>query len=532
MAKNKYIDYTNDQLENLINEIYAGSISASVLPVDLYHAINARLLDAVWKGFGGSSSDFVDGSADKLLVQYYEHNIAVFSGAKTFQQVKDMSNAVFKPDGYKRDFSDFKKLITGDGFHDGIFRTYNVNWLRTEYDTAFATAQMGRQWNEYVADAETFPLLKYVTVHDERVRHDHKAFDGVTLPIGHSFWNTHTPPNGFNCRCRLIQLSEFDEYTITDDGDVKNLPDPDQKLFEFNPGKDGYIFDESKHPYSVKVGERFKVAQSVNFGFPTPPKPVDPLPTPKIPKTIKKKTQPKTTAELIDTITNGSDVEFAIGKMFNDGLKRSIKKFDFDFGTFPVDEWKMKLKTIDNLTTDYNLSHLVRDEIGTIKFKGGVSYYGRIVSSGGGKWIDEIDFGKKTDTVERVFDSKSTKWRSKSRVDAENIPVATIVHEFAHVICVDHSKAWADTTINAFWGELSGAKRRYNARMKKIRLDRTLTPDEKMEKLQFEYLGNYSGTNANEFMAEGFTEYKLSSNPSPVAVEIGQLIDRYFKKGK
>jgi hypothetical protein len=31
-------------------------------------------------------------------------------------------------------------------------------------------------------------------------------------------------------------------------------------------------------------------------------------------------------------------------------------------------------------------------------------------------------------------------------------------------------------------------------------------------------------------MAEGFTEYKLSSKPSKYAIEIGKLIDKYFKK--
>jgi hypothetical protein len=31
-------------------------------------------------------------------------------------------------------------------------------------------------------------------------------------------------------------------------------------------------------------------------------------------------------------------------------------------------------------------------------------------------------------------------------------------------------------------------------------------------------------------MAEGFTEYKLSSNPTKYAKEIGKLIDKYFKK--
>ena len=31
-------------------------------------------------------------------------------------------------------------------------------------------------------------------------------------------------------------------------------------------------------------------------------------------------------------------------------------------------------------------------------------------------------------------------------------------------------------------------------------------------------------------MAEAFTEYKLNSNPSKYALEVGKLIDKYFKK--
>lgn len=43
------------------------------------------------------------------------------------------------------------------------------------------------------------------------------------------------------------------------------------------------------------------------------------------------------------------------------------------------------------------------------------------------------------------------------------------------------------------------------------------------------YLGKYASANIDEFMAEGFTEYKLSSKPSKYAIEIGKLIDKYFK---
>jgi hypothetical protein len=53
---------------------------------------------------------------------------------------------------------------------------------------------------------------------------------------------------------------------------------------------------------------------------------------------------------------------------------------------------------------------------------------------------------------------------------------------------------------------------------------------DKIDDFNKNYLGKYASTNIDEFMAEGFTEYKLSSNPSKYAVEIGKLIDKYFKK--
>ena len=43
-------------------------------------------------------------------------------------------------------------------------------------------------------------------------------------------------------------------------------------------------------------------------------------------------------------------------------------------------------------------------------------------------------------------------------------------------------------------------------------------------------LGNYASTNLDEFMAEAFTEYQLSSNPSKYATLVGKLMDKYFKK--
>jgi hypothetical protein len=50
------------------------------------------------------------------------------------------------------------------------------------------------------------------------------------------------------------------------------------------------------------------------------------------------------------------------------------------------------------------------------------------------------------------------------------------------------------------------------------------------QKIKEIHLGRYSETNLNEFMAEAFTEYKLSSKPGKYALQVGKLIDRIWKK--
>jgi hypothetical protein len=38
----------------------------------------------------------------------------------------------------------------------------------------------------------------------EHPRLQHLAWDGLTLPANHPFWQTHYPPNGFGCKCRAV----------------------------------------------------------------------------------------------------------------------------------------------------------------------------------------------------------------------------------------------------------------------------------------------------------------------------------------
>lgn len=85
--------------------------------------------------------------------------------------------------------------------------------LELIYDTNLRVARGAGRWQRYSRQAAAFPYLRGVTARDERVRHpprsdsDHRAFDGIILPVRHPFWLRWWTPLGFRCRCTIIQMT-------------------------------------------------------------------------------------------------------------------------------------------------------------------------------------------------------------------------------------------------------------------------------------------------------------------------------------
>ncbi|MGN0235870.1 MAG: phage minor head protein [Paludibacteraceae bacterium] len=107
---------------------------------------------------------------------------------------------------------------------------------------------------EWQADGDDYDL-QYRTAGDERVRGAHAALDGVTLPPSDKFWNKYLPPNGWNCRCQVVQVLREDYPQTNSDqatewGDACTA-DPKEKIFRFNAGKELKLFPP-KHPYLPK----------------------------------------------------------------------------------------------------------------------------------------------------------------------------------------------------------------------------------------------------------------------------------------
>ncbi len=100
--------------------------------------------------------------------------------------------------------------------------------LRIIYDTNLRMAHAAGRWERIERLADRRPYLRYLAVLDTRTRPEHRAWNGITLPVSHSWWRTHYPPNGWRCRCTVVQLSERDMkargWSVSDPPQVDDRP--------------------------------------------------------------------------------------------------------------------------------------------------------------------------------------------------------------------------------------------------------------------------------------------------------------------
>ena len=47
------------------------------------------------------------------------------------------------------------------------------------------------------------PYSRYIAIEDQKSRPSHAALNGKVFKKDDPLWDTHYPPNGFGCRCRV-----------------------------------------------------------------------------------------------------------------------------------------------------------------------------------------------------------------------------------------------------------------------------------------------------------------------------------------
>jgi hypothetical protein len=144
----------------------------------------------------------------------------IVAGAAKADLLNDLRLAVDKAiaqgtglEAFRRDFA---KIVQRTGWdYNGSF-----DWrTRVIYQTNLSASYAAGRWQQLNDPAllKVRPYWKYV--HADGVANPrplHVAWNGITLPAGHTWFKTHFAPNGWGCHCRIVAVSKR-EYEATPD---------------------------------------------------------------------------------------------------------------------------------------------------------------------------------------------------------------------------------------------------------------------------------------------------------------------------
>lgn len=142
-------------------------------------------------------------------------------------------------------------------------------YLLTEKHAIFANSAAAERWTGFAENADLYPNLEWRTAGDADVRDEHAKLDGIILPMNDPFWNAHTPPLDWGCRCEIIQTDEPANHEVEKYKGFEETSTP--KGFDFNPGVEQKLFSDSAGYYTSPSDAEYRnlseTAQQLALGY-------------------------------------------------------------------------------------------------------------------------------------------------------------------------------------------------------------------------------------------------------------------------
>jgi len=257
-----------DKIRTRLTEAFSGLMSALFRQKGATLDINILASDEA-QNFISTHADILDQAFQKVpMTEAMRRRLTrsdyIFSGLKTFHELNEAFPSLLDENGNRKSFEQFYNDV------QKIDKTYNQNYLHAEYNFVHASAEMAAKWEQYAEDGDRYNL-QYRTAGDDKVRPEHAALNGVTLPMSDPFWETYYPPNGWNCRCTVVQVRKSKyPLTPTDEAMARGeeaLQSDTKGIFRFNPGKQQKAVPDY-NPYTIKRCRDCDIAKGkVNLAF-------------------------------------------------------------------------------------------------------------------------------------------------------------------------------------------------------------------------------------------------------------------------
>lgn len=196
------------------------------------------------------------------MAETLSRDVFVFSGCKTYHELREASQFLRDDHGQIKPFRKFFDEVKQ------IHPEYNERYLEAEQEFAVHSAQSAAQWAEFEQDGDDYDL-QYRTANDSKVRPAHAKLEGLTRPQSDPCWSEIMPPNGWKCRCQVVQVRKG-KYSYTDRNTALQLgreatTDLDSQgrnraeMFRFNPGKERVVFPKHHPYYNLSTEAREKI---------------------------------------------------------------------------------------------------------------------------------------------------------------------------------------------------------------------------------------------------------------------------------
>ncbi|WP_254591800.1 phage minor head protein [Candidatus Williamhamiltonella defendens] len=156
----------------------------------------------------------------ELLMEIRQAVDAALAEGKTFKQFQDELEPLLGKRGW------LGKVLMEDG---AMVELGTPRRLKIIYDTHMRTARAAGQWVRIERNKAALPYLRYGLGPSREHRLQHVQWEGLILPVDAPFWDTHLPPNGWGCRCRVRQMTE---RQASQRGGVSEAPEQKTTLWE------------------------------------------------------------------------------------------------------------------------------------------------------------------------------------------------------------------------------------------------------------------------------------------------------------
>jgi hypothetical protein len=232
------IDRIASSLANMVADIWKQKgLTPGLINPEVTRIFASKLWKGTTKGYGFDLSNSIDyDTPDYNMLSALKKHVWHFSGAKNYQQLRELSASLLDDDG---------KLRSKSSFYEAALKINNtqLRYLRAEYELAVSGGQMAGKWVDIERDKETLPLLQFDAVLDSQTTGLCRSLDGVILPVEHAFWKQYYPPNHHGCRSTVRQLASG---VVTPETAIPTADIP--KMFQTNLGQQHLIFPKD-HPY-------------------------------------------------------------------------------------------------------------------------------------------------------------------------------------------------------------------------------------------------------------------------------------------